>query len=109
MIGGLSREARRRDVQLTDDRLQAVIGLGYGGAVETIRLDDVASGLEIGVMNRRDDVGPRQDQQVVVSFEIAGMRLEALSSKVGFGQAMPLNHRAHRTVEHENPAGQQTI
>jgi hypothetical protein len=49
-----------------------------------------------------DDVGPRQDQQVVVALQILRMILEPLAAEVRFRQLVALDHRPHRAVEDED-------
>ena len=41
------------------------------GAAERVGLDDVGAGCEVLAVDLADDVGARQDQQVVVALEIA--------------------------------------
>ena len=55
-------------------------------------------------VDRADDVGPRQDQDIVVAAQIARMIREPLAAEVGFGQLVALDHRAHRAVEDEDAA-----
>ena len=50
-VGRVAREPRRRDVQLVDDRLEAVVGLRDRRRVEGVGLDDVGAGLEVGVVD----------------------------------------------------------
>ena len=47
LVGGRAREPRALDVQLVDERLEAVVGLRDRRAAERVGLDDVAAGLEV--------------------------------------------------------------
>ena len=106
-VGLLARQPRRGHVHLADDGLEAVVGLGDGGAVERVRLDDVGAGREVLAVDLADDVGPRQHQEVVVPLEVARVVREARPAEVRLLQAAALHHGAHRAVEHEDAAGEQ--
>ena len=60
-------------------------------------------------MDLRDHVGPRQDEDVVVALEILRMILEPLAAEIRLGQLVPLDHGAHRAIEHEDPFGEQPL
>ncbi|KAF5290530.1 hypothetical protein FQR65_LT20636 [Abscondita terminalis] len=103
-------------VEFVDQMLQVVIGLADGGGIEGVGFNQIGPGLEVGRMHPGDDLGPGQQQQVVVALEImAAMRAvssecllaveavgKALAAIVFFLQAMALNHRAHGTVDNQN-------
>ena len=44
-----------------------------------------------------------QRQEVVVPLEVALARSETLAAEMALGEAKPLDLRAHRAVEHEDP------
>ena len=69
------REPRPLDVQLVDERLEAVVRLRDRGAGERVRLDDVGAGGEVLAVDAADDVGPRQDEEVAVAPQILGVIL----------------------------------
>ena len=48
--------------------------------------------------------GPREHEQIVVAAQVARVAREARAPEVGLGEGVALDHRAHRTVEHENAA-----
>jgi hypothetical protein len=52
-------------------------------------------------------VGTREGQHLVVAGEVAGVVLEALAAKVGLGEALGLDHRAHGAVDDEDALGEQ--
>ena len=60
-------------------------------------------------MDAADDVGPRQDEQVVVALEVARVRREARAAEVGLGEAVALHHRAHRAVDDEDPVAEEGV
>ena len=101
----LAGKARALEVQVVDDLLHAVIGLGDGGAGEGVGLDDVGAGAEIVEVHVAHRVGLGEDQQVVVAFDVLLPVLEALAAKILFREARALQLRAHRAVEHENALG----
>ncbi|MEZ4268571.1 MAG: hypothetical protein R3F39_19575 [Myxococcota bacterium] len=108
-VGLLATQPRGLAVQLARQRLQRVVGLGQRGRVEGVGLENVRARLEIGPVNRRDDVRPGEHQQVVVAAQIARVVLEALAPVVGLGEPVALDHRAHRPVQDEDALGQSLV
>ena len=70
--------------------------------VERVGADDVGAGLEIGIVDRANDVGPRQHQEVVVALEVVRMAGEAGAAIVGLAEPVALDHRAHRAVQDQD-------
>ena len=103
LVARAAGQARAFEIELVRERLEPVVGLHNRRAVERVRLDDVAAGFEVLVVDPADDVRTRQHQQIVVALEIAPVILETLAAKVLFSQLLALNHRAHGAIEHENP------
>ncbi len=58
-------------------------------------------------MNRPDDIGSRQGEQVVVAPDVARMVAEALTPKIGLGKAVPLDEGPGRAVEDQDPLFQE--
>ena len=58
-------------------------------------------------MDLLDDVGPGQNEQVVVTLQRLGVRGESLAPVVLFFEAPALDHRAHRTIDDQDAAGQE--
>jgi hypothetical protein len=56
-----------------------------------------------------DDPGLGQRQHVAVAPEIAGPLGEPVAAVVALPQAVGLDHGAHRTVEHQDAAGEQRL
>ena len=102
---GLAGKARAVAVQIVDDLLHAVIGLGDRGAGEGVGLDDVGAGAEIVEVDVAHRVGLRQDQKVVVALDVLLPVLEPLATEILFGEARALELRSHRAVEHEDALG----
>ena len=99
-----ARELRRRDVQLEDDRLEVVVGLGDGRRREGVGLDDVGAGVQVGLVDGGDDVRPREDQQIVVPLQIVRMTGEARAAVVLLAEAVTLDHGPHRSFEDQDAA-----
>ena len=97
----------RTAVHLVDQRFHAVIGHGDRRRIESVGLDNVGAGIEIGLVNAADHVRARQHQQVVVAFYVAGPVGKALAAIVGFLQLVALDHGAHAAVENQDAFGKQ--
>ncbi len=114
---GRARELRAFDVQFVRQVLELVVGLAEPGRVERVGLDQIRAGLQVGHVDVADDVRPGQRQQVVVALEVmpatSAVRVrmvvravaaigEARAAIAGLVESMLLQHRAHRTIEHED-------
>ena len=55
----------------------------------------------------RNDVGPRQVEEVGVARDLARMVAEPLPAVVRVLEPLPLQHRPPRPVEHEDPLREQ--
>jgi len=53
-----------------------------------------------------DHVGAREAKQVVVALEVVRVVGEAGAAKVDLGEAVRLDHRSHRAVEHDDARGE---
>jgi hypothetical protein len=102
VIGGTARDARRRDVEVIDQRLGAVVGLRNRLAVERVRFDQVGAGLEVRAVDLLDEVGAREHQEVVVAAQLLRMGREPVTPEVLFLQAVGLDHRPHGAVQDED-------
>ena len=100
---------RGRDVQLVHERFEPVVGLRDGVGVEPVGLDDVGARLEVFVVDAANDVGAREDEQIVVPLEIARVPAQSLAAKVRFGRRVPLDHRPHRAIEDQDPVREQLV
>ncbi len=89
-IDRFARDAHRGSIDIADPLAKAVLAQDDAGCAEGIGDDHVRPRLEIGAVDRRDDVGPRQVQD----FADAGVPSEIFGHK-----ARSLHHRSHRTVE----------
>ena len=58
-------------------------------------------------MNAFDQLGLGEVEQVVVAFEVLPPVAEVLAAIVRFGQLVLLDHRAHRTVDHDDAPAQE--
>ena len=102
LVGRLAREPRGGDVDVVDVRLEPVVRLRDGVAVERVGLDDVRAGLEVLAVDAADDVGPRQHEHVGVALEVVRMIGEPRAAIVGLAQRVALDHRAHRAVQNQD-------
>ena len=107
LVGHAARQPCRGPVQLGDQRLHVVVRLRDGIRVEGVRGDDIGTRQQILAMNVCDDLWLRQDQEVVVAAQIAAPVSEARTAELRLGQTVPLDHRAHRTVEEDQALWQQ--
>ena len=83
-IRRLPRHRGPGQVQLVRQVLHLIVGHGDRSGVERIRFDHVRAGFQVFPMERADEFRLGQHQQVVVAFEVAGMRGKPLPAKVRF-------------------------
>ena len=106
-FGGVRRVARQtggRDVEVAHRRrIEAVVRLRDPGRGKRVRGQDVRSGLEIAGVDGADGRRLGEAQQVAVAAQVGRVVAEALTSEVGLGELVGLEHRAHRAVEDEDP------
>ena len=108
-VGRRARQPGRGVVQLVGHVLHAVVRQRHGVGGEGVGLDDVGARLEVGGVDRADDVGLREREQVVVPAELPRPVGEPLAPVLPLAQAVGLDHRAHGAVEHQDPLGQQRL
>ena len=109
LVRGLTGQAGAGDVQLVGQRLEIEVGLRDGRRRERVRLDDVGPGLEIGVVNVRDELRSGEDQEIDVVLHRDGMRAKPLAAHVALVQPVLLHHGAHGAVENQHALGEETI
>jgi hypothetical protein len=56
-------------------------------------------------MDLPNDVGARQNQQVVVTLEVTGPVREPLAAEIRLLEPVALDHGSHGAIEHENSLG----
>ena len=72
-------------------------------AVEGVGLNDICSSIQISVMNLLDDFGSRDDQEIIISFQLILMLCISLTSVVFLLQLISLDHCSHGTInEHDS-------
>ncbi len=101
-IGLGARQLRRGLVQLCDQRLHGVIGLGDGGGVEAVGFDDIGACVEKGVVNGADQLRLGQAEQVIVTAQLLRPVVKSRAAVVLLGQIMGLDHGAHRAVQQQD-------
>jgi hypothetical protein len=107
LVGDSPRETRSLQIQLPDQGFHSVVGLRHGRGIESIGGNDVRAGQQVFTMDACDDLGLRDRQQIIVAAQIAAPVDKTLTSKIRLGQPMPLNHRAHGTVQNDQAPFQQ--
>ena len=60
-------------------------------------------------MDRLEDVGAGEGEDVVVALQVLRVVPEALPAVVGLGQAVGLHHRPHRAVDDDDPLREQRL
>ncbi|MCY1351327.1 hypothetical protein D9M69_375900 [compost metagenome] len=101
-IGHFTGQTRAFDVQFVHQLFHAVVGLGHAGGVEGVGLEDVRTGVQVGLLDGLDHVRAGQQQQVVVAFYVAWPVGEAGTAVVLFLQLVALDHGAHAAVEDQD-------
>ncbi len=101
-VGHLARDAGTFYVQLVGERLHAVIGLGHLGGVEGVGFEDVGAGIQVRLLDGGDDVRTAEQQQVVVTPDVARPVGKPFAAVVLFFQLIALDHRAHAAVEDQD-------
>ena len=96
------------EVHLFADGFQPVVALRNPGRAEGIRLDDVRAGRQVRAVDVPDDIRTGQRQQVVVAAQRMAVVHEAVTAIVRLCETMPLHHRAHCPVDHEDASFQGT-
>ena len=102
LVGGLASEPRALAVQLTDDALEAVVGLADRGRGERVRCRDVGAGLEVGAVDAEDDVRLGQVEDVRVAGDVLRVVAEQVAGEVFGREALALQHRPPGAVEDED-------
>ena len=109
-VGRLAREAGGGDVDVAHERAHAVVLEGDGLGVERVGREHVGPGREVLAVDVQHGVGLREAQDVVVALDgrrpVGEGPLRA-AAEVGLLEAVALEHRAHRAVEHEDAAGEE--
>ncbi|MCY1408467.1 hypothetical protein D9M71_237870 [compost metagenome] len=101
-ITDLAGQAGTFDVQFVHQGFHAVVGLGHLGGVEGVGLEDVCTGVQVGLLDGTNHVGAGQYQQVVVALDVARPVGEALATIVVLLEAIALDHGTHAAIENQN-------
>ena len=108
-VDGLAGDLDRLGVQLADEVRHRVVFHRDGRAVEGVGLEDVGAGVEVGAVDVADDGRLRDDEQVVIALQLAGVVLEAVAAVVLLLQLQLLDHGAHRAVEVDDALAQEGL
>ena len=60
---------------------------------------NVGAGVEIFAVNRLDQLGLRDRQEIIVAAEVPGPVRESIAAEIGLAQPAALNHGAHGAIE----------
>ncbi len=101
-VGHLARQTRAFHVQLVDQRLHAVVGLGHLGGVEGVGFENVGASIQVGFLDRTDHIRTREHQQVIVALYIARPVGETFATVVLFLELVALDHGAHAAIKNQN-------
>ena len=101
-------ELGRGVVQFVHQALQAVVGLRRSVRVEGVGLDDVGPGLEVLVVDLANHLRMRQGKEIVVALQVARRLEEALAAEVRLRELVALDGRAHRAVQYQDAALEQS-
>ncbi len=102
---GVAGTPRRREVEIADHALEAVVGEGERGGGERVGLDDVGASSKELQVDLFDRIRTREDEQVVTALERAVVIAEPRATPHGLVcKSQRLHHGPHRTVEHDDPA-----
>uniref|UniRef100_A0A0N4ZXP4 EF-hand domain-containing protein n=1 Tax=Parastrongyloides trichosuri TaxID=131310 RepID=A0A0N4ZXP4_PARTI len=101
-VGDFARDTGAFIVEVIDRLFQTVIRLGDGRRGEGVGLRNIGPGGVVDVVQISHDVGPRQDQQVVVALLRMVVVAETLAAEIFFRQIAALDHHAPTAVQHQN-------
>ena len=104
VVGGAAREPRALDVHLADDvGAERVVRLADRRRREGVRRRDVGAGREVVVVDPRDDLGPRDVQQVGIAGDVVRVVAEPLAAVRLLAAQLALDEDAPRPVEDGDP------
>ena len=107
VVGGATGQPCGLAVELAGQVGHAVVGQRDGVRVEGVGLEDVGAGLEVLPVDRLDDPGRRDGEQVVVALEVLRPVGEPLAAVGRLRGAVALDRGAHRAVDDQDPLRQQ--
>ena len=108
-IGGRAREPRALEAHLRRDALERVVRLADRGRGERVRRRDVGAGLEVRVVDLRDDLRRRQVEEVGIALDVVRVRREPLAAVLLLGELAAMDEHAPGPVEHEDPLGEKLL
>ena len=108
-VGRFARNACRLIIQFMNQRRHSVIAHRRGIGIESIRFDNIGTRIEVGVVYLPDNLWLRKRQQIVVALEVTGPVLKAFAAIIALGQPARLNHRSHRTIQHQYALSQRLL
>ncbi len=102
LVGRPTRQCDRGQIQLAHPIGELEIGHRHAGGAERVGLDDVGPGLQILPMDLVDRLGLGECQDVNEILQVFRVMRQRSATEVGLVEFQRVNHRAHRTVEHQD-------
>src|SRR5262249_15011414 len=85
--------------------LERVIGLPYRRRGEGVRRRDICAGLEVRVVDLRDDLRRRQVEEVRIALDVVRVVAEARAAVLLLRESAPVDKDAPGPVEHDDALG----
>ena len=102
VVGHLARQSCAAIIQFGDQRFHTIVGLRHRRRVEGVAFDNIGARLEVSAVDARDQLGTGQRQQIVITLDIAPIAAKSLAAIAIVVELFALDHRAHRTVQHDD-------
>ena len=117
LVGGLLGELHRRPlgqlrpgaVDLPHTLPQPELLQRDGVGVEGVGLDDVRSGFEVLPVDRLDNVGPRQAEDIGGVLEVDPVVAKPFAPVVRLGRLEAVNERPHRPIQQQDATGDEVV
>ena len=97
------RQSRPVAIELVDEFLHSVVGLGDRGRGEGVGFENIRAGHRIGEMDVFDRPRLAQRQQIVVALKMAVAGVKPVAAKMRLVETETLDLGAHRPVNQQNP------
>src|SRR5207245_11390300 len=91
-------------VHVVNEGLQHVNGNRNGSGIKRIGFDDVGARFKVLAVDRLDELGPGDTEEIVASLQVRGVVDELAPAKARLIQPLGLNHGAHRAVQDGDPS-----
>ena len=99
LCNGFARNPYCLAVQFPYQMFTMIVGHGYTLAAEGIGRDNISPCLQVSAMDILNDIGPCQDQYVIITLHLSGNIQEPAAPEILLRQVVTLNHGAHGTIQ----------